>query len=140
MATPLINGRAYTGSQIRVNVLGREVIGIIGVKYSDKQDMQNNYGQGNYAVSRGYGKITCEASLTLEMAEVEALQLVAPNGRLQEIPEFDIPVSYVDDTTLLLVSHTIKNCRFMENTRDAKMQDMSIEIELPLLVSHIKWK
>jgi hypothetical protein len=139
MAQPLINGVAYTWSQVNINVLGRLVVGIVAIDYSDKQDMQDNYGQGNYVVSRGIGKIMCEASVTLEAAEVEALQLASPTGRIQDIPEFDVPISYIDNADVL-ATHTLKNVRFKENKRSAKSGDMTMEVELPLLVSHINWK
>lgn len=139
MAQPLINGVAYTWSQIKLNLLGREVVGITAIDYSDKQEMQDNYGAGNYVVSRGIGKVMCEASITLEAAEVEALQFASPTGRIQDIPEFDIPISYIngDDE---LATHVLHNCRMKENKRSAKSGDMTIEVEIPLLVSHISWK
>lgn len=139
MAQPLINGIAYTWAQIKLNLLGREVVGIVSVEYSDKQEMQDNYGAGNYVVSRGIGKIMCEASITLEAAEVEAIQAAVPTGRIQDIPEFDIPISFMNDDELL-TTHVLHNCRFKENKRSAKSGDMTIEVELPLLVSHIGWK
>lgn len=139
MAQPLINGIAYTFSQIRLNLLGREVIGIVSIDYSDKQEMQDNYGVGNYPVSRGVGKIMCEASITLEAAEVEALQKAVLSGRIQDIPEFDVPISY-QDSDEVLTTHVLHNCRFKENKRGAKSGDMTIEVELPLQVSHISWK
>jgi hypothetical protein len=136
MATPLINGQAYSFSQVVLNVLGRDVVGVTAVKFSDKQDMQNNYGAGKFPVSRGYGQVKCEASITLEMVEVEALQAASDTGRLQDIKEFDMSVSWVNEGNVL-VTHIVHNCRFMENSRDTKTGDMTTEVELPLLVSHI---
>jgi hypothetical protein len=140
MAQPLINGVEYGDfAQIRLNVLGREVVGITAISYSDEEDMKDNYGQGKYVVSRSTGQVKCEASITLLVSEVEALQVASPTGRIQDIPTFDIPVSYVNFEDVL-VTHVIHNCRFKKNSRSAKTGDMGQEVELPLLVSHISWK
>lgn len=136
---PMINGTAYGWSQIVVNVLGVPVVGIKSIKYSEDQEMQDNYGAGNRPVSRGYGPIKATGSITLLMSEVEALQKVSSTGRLQDIPEFDIVVSYIPEGGEI-VSHTIHNCRFMKNSREASQGDMEMTSELELLVSHISWK
>jgi hypothetical protein len=139
MPTPLINGQSYSWSRIEFNILGATVAGITAIKYEDKQEMQNNFGAGNRPVSRGYGKIECEGSVTLEMAEVEALQSVSKTGRLQDIPEFDIIVAYVPESGPKR-THKLRNCRFKENKREIKTGDMTIEVEIPLMLSHIDWK
>lgn len=137
--TPLINGKAYEWADIRLILFGIPVAGITAISYSDKQEMENNYGAGSLPVSRGYGNVMCEASITLESNEVEAITAQAPNGRLQEISEFDVVVSYLP-VGGLPVTHTLKMCRFMENVRDAKQGDKKIEVTIPLIVGSIKWK
>lgn len=139
MAIPLVNGTAYSWSQIKLNVLGREVFGIDSIKYSEKTSIENNYGAGSLPVSRGYGKSEFEASIALHMEEVEALQAAIPTGRLQDVPEFDVVVSFLPQNGKI-VNHTLHNCRFKNNAREAKEGDMKIAVELELLPSHISWK
>jgi hypothetical protein len=136
---PLINGTAYVWSQIKCNILGVVIAGISKIEYDDKQEMQDNFGAGNRPVSRGYGKIECSAKMTLEMAEVEALQQAAVDGRLQSIPEFDVVVAYLP-LGGVVVTHTLHNCRFKTNARSASTGDMAINVDLELLCSHISWK
>lgn len=136
---PLVNGTAYSWSQIDLILFGTPVAGVTKVSYKEKQEMQNNYGARNSPVSRGYGKKEPEASITLEMAEVEALQAAIASGNLQDIAEFDIVVSYIPEGSEIR-THTLHNCKFMENGRDVSSGDMTIEVELPLLISHISWK
>ncbi len=136
---PLINGNAYTWSQIELRILNTPVAGITKIMYEDTQEMQDNFGAGKYPVSRGLGKLESKCSLTMEMAEVEALQAAIPTGRLQEIPEFDIVVSYLPEGGVI-VNHTLHNCRFKGNKRDIKSGDMTIEVELDVQISHISWK
>lgn len=135
----LINGTSYSWSQVALNVLGSEVSGVTAINYSEDQEMQDNYGAGNRPVSRGYGPITTEASITLEMIEVEALQAASSDGRLQSIPEFDIVVAYIPDSGNI-VTHTLHNCRFKNNKRELSQGDMEVSVELDLQVSHISWK
>lgn len=139
MAQPLVNGTAYSWSQISCNILGRDVAGITSISYGESQEMENNYGAGNRPVSRGYGKIEATASVTLDMVEVESLQQIAPNGRLQDIPEFDIIVAYVPSGQARTVTHRIHNCRFKSNKREVEQGAMNISVELELIVSHLSW-
>lgn len=136
---PLINGTAYSWSQITVNIFNTRIAGITAISYEDMQDMEDNYGAGNNPVSRGYGKRTSKASMTLEMAEVEALQAATVDGSLQSIPEFDIVVSYLPEGGVIR-NHTLHNCKFKSNKRDVKTGDMAVNVELEMLISHITWK
>lgn len=139
MATPLINGTAYSWAQLKINILGANPAGITAISYKDKEEMQNNYGIGNQPVSRSTGKIEPEASISMHMTELEALQEASPSGRIQDIPEFDIVVSYIPKGGRI-VTHTLHNCRFMENGRDLKQNDMEIVTDVPMILSHISWK
>ncbi len=136
---PLVNGTAYAWSQIELRLFNTPVAGITDIKYDDMQDMEDNMGAGEYPVSRGYGQIKAKASITLEMAEVEALQSAASGGRINKIPEFDIIVSYMPEGGIIR-THTLKNCRFKGNKREIKSGDMAINVELELITSHILWK
>jgi hypothetical protein len=138
MAAPLINGRAYGWADISLNILGREVIGSKAVSYSETQEKQNNFGSGNRPVSRGRGRIEAEASVTLHMEEVIAIQAIAPGRNLANIRPFDIIVSYIDDSGNA-VTDKLRNCEFLGNSREVSEGDMEIEVELELIISHIDW-
>lgn len=139
MPQPLVNGSSYSWSQVELRIFNLPVNGITAIKYDEKQEVQDNFGAGNRPVSRGYGKIEASGSVTLEMAEVEALQAATVDGSLMSIPEFDIIVSYIP-VGGKIVSHTLNNCRFKSNSRELKSGDMTIETELELQISHITWK
>lgn len=136
--TPLINGKSYEWSDIIVNILGVPVVGITAIEYGEEQGIENIYGAGAYPVSRGYGKVEPTAKITLLMEEVEAIQAAAPQGRINQIPEFDITVAYVD-TNLVSRVHKIRNCRFKKNMRSSAQGDTNIPVELDLVCSHIEW-
>lgn len=137
--TPLINGKSYDWADITVNILGLPVVGITGVEYAENQTIENVYGAGKYPVSRGFGKVEPTAKITMLMEEVEALQAAVTTGRLQDIPEFDILITYVD-VQLVTRVHKLRNARFMKNDRIVAQGDTSIPVELDLVISHVEWR
>lgn len=137
--TPLINGVRHGYGSIRVALLGATVQGITSVTYSDTQEMKDNYGQGNYPVSRGNGPYTATGSITLEKYEIERIQTAAFGKRLQEIPEFDVVVTYLPEGQDVLKTDIIRNCRFKNNGRDNKQGATNLETTLDLQTSHILW-
>ena len=136
--TPLINGTAYSWSSVTVNVLGVQVVGITSISYSEEQEIESNFGAGNRPVSVGYGQIVSEGSVTLHHEEVARLEAVAPNGRLQEIPPFDIVVNFEQGGRVQ--NHKLRNCIFTTNQRELNQNDKMFEVELPLYISHIEWR
>lgn len=137
---PLINGKRHSWSNIAVNILGRSVTGITGVKYEDTRKKENHYGAGSNPVHRGLGNKESKASITLTKYEVEALQKIAPKGDITMIPAFDIPVIYLPDGSDTLVTDVIRNAEFTSNKRDIKQGDTKIEAEYELIISHIDWQ
>lgn len=135
---PLINGKSYEWADIAINILGVTVVGVTSIEYEEKQGMENVYGAGRFPVSRGYGKVEPTAKVTLLMEEIEAIMAVAPLGRIQDIPEFDISVIYLD-SALVTRKHKLRNVRFMNNVRSSSSGDTSIPVECELILSHIEW-
>jgi len=137
--TPLINGKAYEWADIIVNILGNPVFGITAVEYGETQQMENIYAAGSQPIRRGYGRVEMNAKITMLMESLEPLQDAAPNGKLNQIPEFDLVVTYLD-TNLVTRTHILRNCRFMNNARVVAEGDTSIPVELDLLISHVDWQ
>lgn len=135
---PLVNGKSYEWADIAVNILGADIIGITNIEYEEKQGMENIYGAGRFPVSRGYGKVEPTAKITVLMEELENIQSVAPNGRIMDIPEFDITVAFID-AALVTRRHVLKNVRFTNNKRASASGDTSIPVELELIISHIQF-
>ncbi len=136
---PLINGTAYSWSQIKFSLFNTPIAGVHAINYKDEQQIQDNHGAGRRVVSRGHGQITSEGSITLDMAEVEALQAASPTGNIMDIPEFDMQVTYLPAGGRI-VTHTLHNVKFKKNERGVQRGDMEIGVEMPMAVSHISWK
>jgi hypothetical protein len=132
----LINGKTYGWVNTTINVLGRDVTGIMAMSYSEEKEMEDIYGAGNRPIARGEGKIKAEASMTLLSEEVIALQQ-ASGGDILSIEPFDLIVKYRQGTKM--VTDIVKNCQFLSNKRDLKEGDKSISVELKLITSHIIW-
>ncbi|MBB6131330.1 hypothetical protein [Mucilaginibacter lappiensis] len=135
-----INGMLYSWSDIRVNLLGRSLVGILAIDYSDSQDTKSVYGRGKKPIGRVSGNYKADGSITLEMSEVEALNLsLAPGTSIYDIPPFDVVVVYTNPEQLL-VTHVLKGCVFTKQDRSSKSGDVKeIEVKLPLYITEIDW-
>lgn len=142
VGVPLINGVEYTHADIVLNILGVPVIGLTAIDYSDSQEITINHGTGTKGSSRGFGPITVEASITLTMKEVQRLSdaaaVVAPGGRIQNIPSFDIGVNYVTEAGDF-IRHRLINCRFKGRNPNSSVNNSQIEEELELSVADISY-
>lgn len=135
--TPLINGREYGWADIVVNVSATALTGIKAIKYEEEQEKENIYGAGRNPVSRGYGRVKTTGSITLLSATVFNLQSNAPGAKLHNIAPFPVVVMYQPETGPI-IKHTLKNCEFKKTTFDWKEGDMSKDVELELVISHIE--
>ncbi len=135
--TPLINGREYGWADLIVNISGVPLTGIKHIKYEEEQEKENVYGAGRNPVSRAYGRVKTTASITLLSGTVFAMQGGAPNHKLHNIAPFPIVVMYQPEAGPM-VKHTLKNCEFKKTSFDWKEGDLSKDIELELIISHIE--
>ena len=135
---PLVNGKQYEYADITMIVLGTPILGVTNIEYGEEDNIENVYATGRYPIGRGYGQITPMAKVTILMNEVMNIVSQSHNGRLQDIPEFDIVVSFTD-VNLIPVVHKIKNCRFKTNKLSTATGDTSIPMEMDLVPSHIEY-
>lgn len=136
--TPLINGKAYEYADITVNILGVPFLEVTAIEYGEKANAENIYGAGRYPIARGKGTVETTGKITILMGDVQNLVSIAPNGRLHDIPEFDIIVTFTD-INLIPVKHVIKNVCFLDNMISSATGDTSIPVELAILPSHIEF-
>ena len=118
----LVNGKAVEWIDIMLVVLSTQITGVLEIEYEESKEMQGVGGAGEFDVARTYGKYKVTASITLLAREMEALQSIAPLGRIQNIPESDRICSYID-TAFTPHAHKLKNVRFMSNGRSSTDSD-----------------
>lgn len=138
MAAPLINGEAYSFSQITAVVLGVALPSISAITYMEEQEKANNMGAGNRPVSRGRGPIDASGSIDISMNDIEALRDAAPNGSLLQIPPFDIVVVFGNPQSP--TTHVLKNVEFTNDGTESTQGDTDIKRTFDLVISHIKWR
>ena len=136
---PLINGVSYTHADIIVNILGVPVIGITSIEYSDMQEITLNHATGHKPTSRGFGPVTPEGTITLTMEEVERLSQASPNGRIQNIPDFDIGVNFATEDGKF-TRHRLIRCRFKGRNPNSQVNNSQIEEALELSIADIAYQ
>jgi hypothetical protein len=139
LEVPLINGVAYNHADIRVNIFGVVIIGVTAITYSDIQQMTPNYSTGNLPTSAGIGQVEPQGTITLTMEEVNRLQRLAPLGKLQNIPWFDVGINYLPEDGLL-VRHRLVKCRFKGVSLNSETNNSQIEMALELFVSDVQYQ
>jgi hypothetical protein len=138
VGVPLINGVEYTHADIVLNILGVPVVGVTAIDYSDPQEINLNHGTGTLPISRGFGPVNPQASITLTMKEVQRLSAVAPGGRIQNIPDFDIGVNYITEAGDF-TRHKLVRCRFKGRNPNSQVNNSQIEEKIELSVADIRY-
>jgi hypothetical protein len=140
MTTPIINGKTYSWSDIKLTLLGRTLVGISDISYEDSEDINPVRGQGKFPVNYVQGNYNAQASITLEMSEVEMLQKLLPSGqRLQDIKPFNITIIYTNYDAPP-VKHVLKGCKFKGNNRKSSAGTVEeIKVQFELYVTQIFW-
>ena len=136
---PLVNGKSYAYADVTVIIFGVPIVGVTAIEYGEDALTENIYATGRFPVSRGTGHVTPTAKITLLMEEVLNIMSADAFGRLYDIPEFDIIVSFTDKS-LIPVVHKIRNCKFKTQTITSATGDTSIPMDMELVISHIEWK
>jgi hypothetical protein len=137
MATPLINGINYSWSNVKLNLFGVPVVGITEIHYSRKQKKENNYGVGVDAVSRGYGNVENEASITIYRDEWNKIIQAATNKDPLQIKPFDIQVIF-GGSSVNFQQDTLRACEFANDPFEAKQGDTKMLVKLDLVVGLIE--
>jgi len=138
VGVPMVNGTEYTHVDLVLFILGVPVVGVNAIKYSDNQSITMNHSTGTKAVSRGFGPVVCEGSITLTMKEVNRLSAAAPGGRIQNIPDFDIGVNFLTEAGDF-IRHKLIRCRFKGRNPNSQVNNSQIEEELELSIADIKY-
>lgn len=129
-------GQIKGWNSITCRILGRDVVGLRKIAYSDEQQTQNEYGAGKFPVGESQGNYSATASIDLLDEEVRLLQGSLPPGqRLQDISGFDIVVNY--EQNLSRQTDIIHNCRFLNNGIEISQGDGTIVRSFNLKTSHI---
>lgn len=139
MSTPLINGTRHGWSNIEITLFGRIVTGITSIKYDKEVEKENFYGAGSEPVHRGRGNKKSTASIKLYKYEVDAILDSIPGRDLTDIAPFNIAVVFKPDGADKLRRDILLDCEFTKSGIDVKQGDKMIEVDLPLIISGVKY-
>lgn len=140
MQNVFINGVQPSWASVKVNMLGRTVTGVKALNYSDDQDKENIYGAGNRPIARGEGNFNPEASIELLEFETRAILAALPVGdTLQDIPPFDIVVTFKPKNSPLLRTDIIKNAQFRTNGMSLEQGAAEMSNSHELIISHVEF-
>lgn len=139
MAIPLVNGVQHSWASIKINILGRTVVGVVAIDYGMEHAKENQYGAGDEPVYRGYGNKTYKASITLAQFEVIGIQQAALGAGITSIPPFDIPVVYMPVGGSQQITDVIQSVEFVNNVREWKQGDTKQDVKLDLIVGGVKF-
>lgn len=136
----MINGIEYAFQDVKVQMLGKPVIGCTGVEYTTKREKVNIMARGSKPVARGRGPKNFEGKIMVLQSELEALQVLAGAGNdITNIGMFDVVIAYAPDEGGVVKVDTLVDCEFTEVKKGLKTGDMNMEVELPLIIGDIKY-
>ena len=129
----MFNSREYEFADITVITGGKDIIGLRGVTYSNKQDKEAIYGKGNLPISIQKGNKSYEGELSLLQSELETLEANSPKRDLMNL-QFDMVVCYGNPSNGdAMVTDKLIGCQFTEETKEMKQGDKFMEVSLPFI-------
>lgn len=136
---PLINGVSPAHVNLVINILGTPIVGITAITYSELQEITPNHSTNPLPTSVGFGIVTSTASITLTSEAAQALSNIAPGGKIQNIPFFDIGINFIPESSTTYYRHSLKSCRFKGRDLNSAVGNSQIEETLELFVAEIDY-
>lgn len=131
------NSREYEWNDIRVNVGGRDIVGLLAVSYTESQEKEVVYARGNKPLRVQRGNKSYKGEITILQSELEALKIGSGKNSLLDI-NFNITIGYVPADNLVIVTDQCKGCEFTEIEKGMKQGDKNAEIKLPFIFIDLK--
>jgi hypothetical protein len=133
----MFNSRQYAWSDLTLELGGRPLTGIRGLKYSTKQEKELLHGKGNRPLSIQRGNITYEGEITVLQSELETLR-AAGSGSILGL-HLDGTAVYGDPANGdSIVTDKLFGIEFTEDPKEIKQGDKNMEITLPFICLDIR--
>lgn len=140
----IINGRQYEFADLSLVMGGRDVCGLRGIKYSEKQEKEVLYGKGNKPLSVQKGNFSYEGEISLTQSELETLKLLARTitGRSSIMGlNLNAVVCYGNPAKGdVMVTDRIFGIQFTEDAKEMKQGDKFMEVTLPFICTDIEYQ
>lgn len=135
----LINGREYEWADVTVVGAGRDIIGILGIEYTEKQEKEAVYGKGNRPTGIQKGNKSSEGTLKVRQSELEGLEDLSPSHSILDL-QINLAVSYGNPSQgVPMRTDILNNVQFTEQKKSINQGDKKQEIDLPFICTNIDW-
>lgn len=135
----LINGREYEWADVTVIGAGRDIVGLLGIEYTEKQEKEVLYGKGNKPTGIQKGNKSYEGTLKIRQSELEGLEDLSPSHSVLDL-QINLSVSYGDESKgEPMRTDVLYNVQFTEQKKGANQGDKKMDIDLPFICTDIKW-
>jgi hypothetical protein len=132
MDKAIFNSEEFDWSTVNVVLLGKNIAGLLAIKYKKSQTKELRYARGNKPVGFKRGNKKYEGEISILKSELEALKDAAPKGDILDLRGFDIVFSYVGDDGVMKTD-ICKICEFTESEEAMKQGDQNGEYALPFI-------
>lgn len=140
----IINGRQYEFADISLILGGRDVCGLRGIKYTEKQEKEVIYGKGNRPLSVQKGNFSYEGEVSLTQSELETLKALAKTETLRSSImglNLNAIVCYGNPTKGdVMITDRLYGIQFTEDAKEMKQGDKFMEITLPFICTDIEYQ
>lgn len=140
----IINGRQYEFADVSLVLGGRDVCGLRGIKYSEKQEKEVLYGKGNKPLSVQKGNFSYEGEISLTQSELETLKVLArtQTGRSSIMGlNLNAVVCYGNPAQGdVMITDWLFGIQFTEDAKELKQGDKFMEVTLPFICTDIEYQ
>jgi hypothetical protein len=123
--------RQVAWKNVRINIGGRTLVGVKGVKYSRKAEKTPLYGRGRKPLGIQSGNQSFEGTLTVYQSELDLMLMeVRKMNPFADLTDavFDIVVAYSEGVVAKV--DTLLGCEISEYEKGMEQNDPNMEIEL----------
>lgn len=131
-----LDSQNYEWSEVTIAVGGKIMIGVQGVRYSDRQELEPYYGKGNKPLGHARKNITFEGELRLMQFEYERLVDAAPMRDIKLLGPVSIVVCYLNPLARV-VTDTLVTVKFTERSKEMNQGDGSMTVALPFVFNDL---
>ena len=134
----MFNSREYEFADITLVLGGKDITGIRGVKYSEKQEKEVIYGKGNKPHSIQKGNISYEGEITLSQSELETLIANSKDKSILSL-SLDAVGCYGNPSNGdVMITDVLQGIQFTESPKEMSQGDKFMEVSLPFIFLRLK--
>ena len=133
----LINGINYSWANVKLNLFGTPIVGVVAIEYDSTQEKKNNYGVGVEPVSRGYGNKEYKGSIEIYRDEWQKIIAASPNKDPLDVKPFDIQVLF-GGSSVQFAQDNLLACEFLNDPFTAKQGDSKLMAKIDLIIGDVQ--